>query len=113
MTAPSANWDGHEFDPAGALTLPERIVHAVQAAIEGAARDIYPSPLGDRVDGYSVDFARVGGAALVDVLAEDLKWQAPCAPDSGCVNCAKVHGQIGHLRVLAQAVRDVPALKAV
>lgn len=108
-----AHWDGHEFDPNGRLDLPERIVQAVQAAIEGAARDVYPSPLGDRVDGYSIDMARVGGAAVIDVLTEDLRWQAPCPLGSGCASCERLQEQISHLLVLAQAVRDVSALKAV
>lgn len=94
------------------LSLPERLVHAAEAAIQGAG-DTYESPLGDKVDGYSVDFARVGGAALIDVLTEDLQRQVRC-PDieGGCVKCRQLRAEIEHLRVLAQAVRDVPAVTA-
>lgn len=98
MTA-SSNWDGHQSDPAGRLSLPERIVHAVEAAIQGAATDVHEYRHGDWVGGYVADMAKAGAAAVLDVLAEDAK-----------------RGSEGHavmLRYLAQQVVDVPAVEAV
>jgi hypothetical protein len=98
------------------LSIPERIVYAAEAAMQGAASDVYQSPLGDKVDGFAVDFARVAGAAVIDVLAEALtdKMHGWCASGTPrCLNCRHLWSNVGHLRLLAQQVRDVPALKAV
>jgi hypothetical protein len=96
-----ANWDGHEFDPNGALSLPERIVHAAETAIEDAADSRYRELSGaTSVEGLLIDFARESASAVIEVLAGDMV----------------ANGGEGHavqLRMLAQAVRDVPALKAV
>jgi hypothetical protein len=95
------------------LSLPERLVHAAEAAIQGAG-DTYESPLGDKVDGYSVDFARVAGAAVVDVLAELIgaTMYHTCSTID-CARCAEANHWTGPLRSLAQLVRDVPALEEV
>jgi len=83
------------------LSLPERIVHAAEEAIDTARvcgltegnRPVY-------VEGYLLDFAKASAAAVIEELAGDM-----------VANGGEGHAVL--LRMLAQAVRDVHALKAV
>lgn len=83
------------------MSLPERIVHAAETAIEEAADTRCTEPSGaTSVEGLLVDLARDSAAAVIEVLAEDMEK-----------NDGAGHAVL--LRMLAEAVRAVPALKAV
>jgi hypothetical protein len=98
------------------LSLPERIVHAAEEAIDMARvcgltegnRPVY-------VEGYLLDFAKASANAVIEELAKVLEGQMCCGrePSTQCFKCGQLHSEIWDLQALAQAVRDAPALKAV
>lgn len=97
--------------------LAERLVHLVEIAIEDQAdaEDVTHNPLGTKVYGFLCDFARYGGAALADGLADDLLGQRCCSSDSVtcCSDCLLLDRQAASFRALAVSVRAVPALEAI
>lgn len=84
------------------LSLPERRVHAAETAIEGAAIsvEVYQNVLGSRADGYTSDMAKASASAVIEELAKDME-----ANDGA--------GHAALLRMLADCIRAVPAVKAV
>jgi hypothetical protein len=97
------------------LSLPERLVHAAEQAIEDASTDLYASGHGDLIEGYLTDFARRGVGAAIDILADALAGELCCGPtpEPQCSKCGPLYGEIADLRSLAERVREVPALEAV
>jgi hypothetical protein len=81
------------------LSLPERIVHAAEQALEEAAATVHRGITGVySVDGYPTDMATASAAAVIEVLASDMDE----------------HGGEGHaslLRMLAVCVREVRPLE--
>lgn len=97
------------------MSLPERLVHAAEEAIEDQAEDVTANPKGYKCYGFTADFARYGVGAALDTIADELLGTR-CCPADNAVSCSDglLRGiQVEHLRLLAQQVRDVPALEAI
>lgn len=123
---PRGRWDGHEWDPNGRLgakpappgplvemPLPTRLALAARDAIEDQAIDVYTNQLGHTVYGFTADMARYSAGAVVEALAAALLAQRCCAADSVvcCSSCLVLQRQAAAYSVLAQQVRDVPAVE--
>jgi hypothetical protein len=80
------------------LSVPERLVHAAEAAIRKAAVDVASFPLGDKAYGYVHDFAKAAVAAAFKEYAGEL----------GSRGFTYSAIEIGEL---AYKVCDVPALE--
>lgn len=126
LVRPRGNWDGHEWDPNGKLgakpappgplvemPLPARLALAARDAIEDQAVDVYTNQLGHTVYGFTADMARYSAGAVVEALAAALLAQRCCAADSVvcCSSCLVLQRQAAAYSVLAQQVRDVPAVE--
>lgn len=115
-----ARWLRSHWDDAGTLTpvvgpLPVRLVEAAVSAMDMVRVCSYTALDGCHIiEGYDVDFARVAAGAVVDVLADALEGELCCGQDPApqCLKCGQLYAEIGHMRSLADAVRDVPALVA-
>jgi hypothetical protein len=95
------------------LSLPERLVHAAEAAIREAAIDVAPFPLGDKAYGYVADFAKLAGAAMLRTLADyyaEEVIRCTLSPES-CSRCIRIGARMGELRSLADRIFYVPALE--
>lgn len=120
------NWTGHEFEENGhafakpvppgplvELPLPARLALAARDAIEDQAIDVYTNQLGHTVYGFTADMARYSAGAVVEALAAALLARRCCPADSVvcCSSCLVLQRQAADYFVLAQQVRDVPAVE--
>jgi hypothetical protein len=97
------------------LSLPERLVHAAEKAIEERAVTVFRGITGvESVEGYPTDLARAAVAATLleraNALEDEMAWcQRTRSID--CVTCHSSGLRVQEDRLLAAAVLDVRALE--
>lgn len=90
------------------LSLQERLVHAAETAIEEASVAKHSTALRvESVEGFPHDLAKAACHAFADELATFLRGQRAIGVSSD------PYIDIPDMELLAQLIRDVPALKAV
>lgn len=99
------------------LSLPERIVHAAEQAIQDIAATVFKGITGvESVEGYPTDLAKAAIAAAFRELAaaneHDTKW-CRATMNGDCTKCTRLLALAGDLRSLADAVDEVRPLEVI